>query len=310
MPAKTKRDDMPRTPGFVYLLHFSQPIGDLDKPHGQAQHYIGCTSDIRTRLIGHAHGRTARIVAAVRKAGLEFDLVTVGVTHRRGMRKIERQIKNWKSARVFCPLCTPDGNQSGRLPGTTPYPVELLPFPTDSRGLRALSGPDAPIVRPVYPEDERVDEQITALMDEEKEALGFVPTGPGGSVQSAIVAGRVLIALIGGRIVGFVWWTETAEEVKIQQVCVQSGFQSQGIGRTFVRFVLTSRKGVCVTCRVRSDLRACSEFWPAEGFFECYREPHKSSGAEIVGFFHPNGSGFDQHRQSKPAIQPEEELPW
>lgn len=303
MPAKTKRDDMPRQPGYVYLLHFTEAIGSADNPRGRAQHYVGCTTDLRTRLTGHAHGRTARIVAAVIERGLEWQLAAVGVTHRRGMRKIERQVKNWHSARKFCPLC---GNE-GRLPGTTPYPVELLPFAANSVDLRKASERPAPVVRSARA-GENLDPVVARIMDEEKESVGFLPTGPGGAITQAQAAGRLLVAQAGDDVVGYVVWTETADEVKIQQTAVRSGWQSQGIGGALVRTVLKMRAGVTVTCRVRADLRACAEFWPRLGFFIEYREPHPSSGSEMVGFFNPNG---EPHfiAPSKPA-KPEEDEPW
>jgi len=37
----------------VYLLHFEEPIGDLDNPRGQARHYLGYTDDLEQRLQAH-----------------------------------------------------------------------------------------------------------------------------------------------------------------------------------------------------------------------------------------------------------------
>lgn len=48
----------------VYLLHYKSPIGNLSNPRGQAQHYLGFTSDLETRLAEHKNGKGAKITAA------------------------------------------------------------------------------------------------------------------------------------------------------------------------------------------------------------------------------------------------------
>ena len=307
MSAKTRREDVPKDPGTVYLLHFDQPIGDPHKNRGQAQHYVGCSSQLQQRLTNHAHGRTARIVSAVISQGIEWELAAVGVTHRRGMRKIERQVKSWKSARAFCPLC----GGSGKLPGTTPYPVELLGFPLRSDLLRMSSPEPAVVIQ--HPDPlagvAPVVTEVRAIMEEEKESVGYVPASVGGAIGAAIQCGRMLLARERGRLVGYCWWTETPEEVKIQQVAVLSGWQSAGIGTAFIDRVKTLRFGVLLTCRVRADLRAAAEFWPSNGFREVYREPHESSGSEIIGFMNRNGcEWYTSPEPAKPAN--ESDLPW
>ncbi|MEA3339463.1 MAG: endonuclease [Chloroflexota bacterium] len=41
---------------MVYLIHFDTPLGDLDNPRGQAQHYLGYADDLEARLESHRSG--------------------------------------------------------------------------------------------------------------------------------------------------------------------------------------------------------------------------------------------------------------
>lgn len=86
---------------MVYLIHF-------DKPLKHAQHYIGYTHDLDQRF--HAHSCTtdgAKLLHAVRDAGIGFQVVNVWANGDRGL---ERDLKNKKNARRFCPVCNPKLN--------------------------------------------------------------------------------------------------------------------------------------------------------------------------------------------------------
>ena len=48
----------------VYLLHFSQPLGDPHNPRGQAQHYIGSADNVSQRIAAHREGDGAAIMRA------------------------------------------------------------------------------------------------------------------------------------------------------------------------------------------------------------------------------------------------------
>ena len=87
--------------GTVYLIHFDQPIGDLNNPHGQAQHYIGYTDDLEARLKRHRQGNGAAIMAAVKAAGIDWQLVRVWD----GDRGLERKLKAQKNSPRLCPIC-------------------------------------------------------------------------------------------------------------------------------------------------------------------------------------------------------------
>lgn len=82
----------------VYMLKFSSPIGNPDKRYGTAQFYLGYCADNRLdeRLAEHRAGRGAFITAAAIERGLTLHLVMVIP---KGTRKLERQLKNWKSHR-------------------------------------------------------------------------------------------------------------------------------------------------------------------------------------------------------------------
>jgi len=59
----------------VYLLHFDEPIGDLDNPHGQAQHYLGYADDLEVRLERHRAGNGARLLEVCKERGITWRLV-------------------------------------------------------------------------------------------------------------------------------------------------------------------------------------------------------------------------------------------
>lgn len=90
-----------RVVGIVYLLHFDQPIGDLDNPRGFASHYTGRTLDLAARLIDHAQGRGARLMQVVGEQGIGWQLARVWT----GTRDRERSLKRSGGAARRCPVC-------------------------------------------------------------------------------------------------------------------------------------------------------------------------------------------------------------
>ena len=87
----------------VYLLHFSQPLGTPDNPRGQAQHYIGSTSNLGQRMAEHRAGDGAAIMRACKERGIAFALVRTWP----GGRQEERRLKKRHNARQLCPICNP-----------------------------------------------------------------------------------------------------------------------------------------------------------------------------------------------------------
>ncbi len=90
-----------RTGGIVYLIHFDAPLGDLDNPRGQAQHYLGYSDDLEARLERHREGNGAAIMAVVARAGIGW---TVARTWD-GDRGLERRLKNRHNSPRLRPIC-------------------------------------------------------------------------------------------------------------------------------------------------------------------------------------------------------------
>ena len=88
---------------MIYLLHFSQPIGNLTSPLGQAQHYLGWTDDLDNRIREHRKGnpKASKLCAFAARKGIKFTVAEVVP----GDRTLERRLKNHKRAKDFCPVC-------------------------------------------------------------------------------------------------------------------------------------------------------------------------------------------------------------
>lgn len=92
---------MKRRVGIVYLIHFEQPIGNLQNPLGKAQHYIGWSIDLPERMKDHAKGSGAAIMAYLKKVGIPWRVVRTW----RGNRHLERKFKRQGHAPNMCPCC-------------------------------------------------------------------------------------------------------------------------------------------------------------------------------------------------------------
>lgn len=89
------------TPGWLYILHFDRPLGNLANVRGQAAHYLGFAIDVRARIADHAAGRGAAITQAAVAAGIGFEAF-----YRAGTRATERQFKtSQKNTPSLCPCC-------------------------------------------------------------------------------------------------------------------------------------------------------------------------------------------------------------
>ncbi|MEN6583000.1 MAG: GIY-YIG nuclease family protein [Armatimonadota bacterium] len=91
----------------VYLLHF-------ERPYKHAQHYIGYTSDLESRLTQHRNGTGARLIQVINAAGIKFKLARTWS----GDRNFERKLKNYKHSSKLCPICrTKTADHGGRENG-------------------------------------------------------------------------------------------------------------------------------------------------------------------------------------------------
>ena len=106
--------------GFVYLLHFEQPIA---KGH-PCQHYLGWTKDLAARIQAHRLGHGARLTAVAKERGIGFQVARVW----RGSRVFERKLKNRKNGRCLCSVCS--GKALAQANELSPEQIneELLPF--------------------------------------------------------------------------------------------------------------------------------------------------------------------------------------
>lgn len=85
---------------MVYLIHFYTPLH-------HAQHYIGFVASrsnkaLENRYHQHLSGVGAKILRACNQQGISYDIVRIW---RKEGRSFERQLKNRKKARLFCPCC-------------------------------------------------------------------------------------------------------------------------------------------------------------------------------------------------------------
>lgn len=81
--------------GYIYLIHFKE------KFH-HAQHYIGWTKDVDARLERHLAGHGSRLIRAIVRSGIPFEVVRIWENVDR---HFERKLKNRKNAKFLCPIC-------------------------------------------------------------------------------------------------------------------------------------------------------------------------------------------------------------
>lgn len=81
---------------MVYLIHFERKLY-------HAQHYIGFTDvPLIDRVERHLAGNGSKLLRAVTKAGIEWEVVRVWQDKDR---KFERKLKNQKNSKLLCPIC-------------------------------------------------------------------------------------------------------------------------------------------------------------------------------------------------------------
>jgi predicted GIY-YIG superfamily endonuclease len=83
--------------GLVYCLHFARPISTQHT----SQHYVGWCRDLDARLRAHRAGLGARLTQVALERDIPFEVVWAVP----GTRAFERQIKNRKGVKRYCPIC-------------------------------------------------------------------------------------------------------------------------------------------------------------------------------------------------------------
>ena len=91
----------------VYLLHFSQPLGNPANRYALATHYMGTAKDLGARIAEHRAGQGARITAAAVERSIDFAVVRTWS----GGRQLERKLKRRKEDPRLCPVCKGTGHR-------------------------------------------------------------------------------------------------------------------------------------------------------------------------------------------------------
>jgi hypothetical protein len=78
----------------VYLLHFS-------KRYHHAGHYLGTAADVEVRNHQHGLAHGAKLMVAVRKAGITWHVARTWP----GGRELERELKRRHNSPQLCPTC-------------------------------------------------------------------------------------------------------------------------------------------------------------------------------------------------------------
>lgn len=118
--------------GYLYLLHFSKPLGNLKNRRGQANHYLGWSLEPEQRIDLHLSGRSGvPIVVAALEAGITLIPHILGPA----VKDTEWYIKNRvKQTSHYCPdCCRASGRRCKALPCAAqlmlPLDVEFDDFP-------------------------------------------------------------------------------------------------------------------------------------------------------------------------------------
>jgi len=91
----------------LYLLHFSEPLGDTSRPRMHASHYLGFAEspeDAIDRVDKHRKGQGASITKAAVRRGIR--LILVGIWP--GSQKDERRLKTRGHHADRCCVCRPE----------------------------------------------------------------------------------------------------------------------------------------------------------------------------------------------------------
>jgi len=114
------------TLGWLYILCFSRPVGNVENARAMARHYLGWAGDVRARIAQHAAGRGQHLTVAAVARGIGWE-----VYYRPGTPALERWLKaHHKNTPLLCPHCA---SLRGRRPGYGFQPLvqPALPFDSD-----------------------------------------------------------------------------------------------------------------------------------------------------------------------------------
>jgi len=130
-------------------------------------------------------------------------------------------------------------------------------------------------------------QEILRLMQQDKDALGFIPCGGPEGLQSLVNQEKIALACQGGEILGYAAYTTNTpkQQTTIHQCCVRDDARFLGTGRKMIEAVMNKWQDNTVVAKVREDL-AANHFWQAIGFDQEKIEAHKTSHNQIVHYRH------------------------
>lgn len=108
------------TPGYVYILHFSRPMGNLANTRAQARHYSGFAEDLAARLERHAAGKGAKLTAAAVAQGISYHVYAWPAPL-----AAEKLLKAQGNTARYCPACAAAQGRAA-LPLPMPPPAVQL----------------------------------------------------------------------------------------------------------------------------------------------------------------------------------------
>jgi len=260
--------------GWIYILHFHTKLS-------HAEHYAGCTTDLHRRLLKHANGAGSRLCRALWEEGITWSVGSLSCTTSAEMRRLERSLKDQHNSSRYCGICT---TPPQRIPGTTPYPLEMVRFPMHSgQFTRPEKGPEQITVRFTTGDEPDKTKLFTLdLMRKDKDALGFIPAGKETGLTSLFSRGLVAIVANNGEDVGYMAFTISADEqrLNIHQCVVRDDARLCGHAKAMIDTVATKFPYHTLAAKVRSDL-AANHFWVAMAFELIHSRRHATSGSTI-----------------------------
>lgn len=268
-------------PGYLYILHFDEPLH-------HAKHYSGSTKNLRQRLVAHASGAGSKLTKWLADHGLNWRLGAVATAPGNKLRAIERELKARKNACDFCAICR---NTPFKVPGTLPIDLDLCQFATDSQSLRG-ERPEFTIQVSTKGDRECL-ERIRWLMQDEREALGFIPIGDASGALAAIDRGRFLIVRQKHTVVGYLMWTkdDSTSQVNIHQLTIDDPYRLYGLGKQTVATLEALLPHYTLHARVRSELPA-NEFWEAIGFTRGVERENEGSLSKCNNWYKAPMKGY------------------
>lgn len=260
---------------FVYILHFDTPLA-------HAQHYVGMTGNLATRLQAHASGHGANITEELFNNSMPWVLGGLFQTTPTNARRVERDLKKSKNICRYCDICSPDHPAP---PNSKSYPLADIPFPKRSTEIAIPKiGEIRVTVRQGYHE---LDQMFAAsIQRKHKVELGFLNFE---ALNTASSGGKLLIADVNETPAGFIIYTRFINQMRVtvQQCAVLDQYRMIGVGRDLILALSAMNPGFNLWCKVRNDLPA-NYFWEAIGFKKHKTVMHKTSKQELNQYFKEN----------------------